>query len=262
MQSFTGEGNVTGGKFSSKIKASGVKVNRFSVDKVEIASKGTVKAEGKFAGVVKGLDLTFAVEDGTAASGAAISAKVGGEFSSDLADVTASVDVAKGPSAHVSAMFSKGSAHFGAKASMNTAELSKGLGAFSAYDFLLGYTNGGLTGAVEVNKKLSSLRIAAHHKGESSSFIVDTSVGLAGKGAAKDTAPKKLMDDVKVRLGGSYKYDSALTLLADVDQAGTLRVATENKVSNMATLTLGGSVDLTAIGRDVHSVSTKLSISA
>ena len=71
-----------------------------------------------------------------------------------------------------------------------------------------------------------------------------------------------LLSSINVQAGASFVYDPSLTVHADVNQAGTLRIATENKISNMATLTLGGAIDLTAIGRDVHSVSTKLSISA
>jgi hypothetical protein len=261
LQTFTGEGKVSGGKFSSKIKAAGVKVNRFSVDKVEIASKGTIKADGKFAGIVKGLDLTFALEDGTAASGTDISAKVGGEYASELVDVTVDVDLAKGPSAKVTALLTKDAALAGASASVNTADLSKGLGAFSAYDFLLGYTTGGFTGAVEVTKKLSHVSIGAIQKNDKGSFVVKTGVSLAAD-KAEDKKVAKILGGVNVQAGASFVYDPSLTVHADVNQAGTLRIATENKLSSMATLTLGGSVDLTAIGRDVHSVSTKLSISA
>eukprot|EP00540_Astrosyne_radiata_P001604 CAMPEP_0116827004 /NCGR_PEP_ID=MMETSP0418-20121206/2852_1 /TAXON_ID=1158023 /ORGANISM="Astrosyne radiata, Strain 13vi08-1A" /LENGTH=292 /DNA_ID=CAMNT_0004455719 /DNA_START=17 /DNA_END=895 /DNA_ORIENTATION=+ len=257
---FTGEGKVSGGKFSSKIKASGVKVNRFAIDKVEIASKGTIKADGKFAGIVKGLDLTFAFEDGTAASGTDISAKVGGEFATDAADVTIDVDVAKGPSAKATALFAKSNAVVGVSAAVNTAEISKGLGAFSAYDFLLGYKTGGFTGGVEVTNKLSTVSVGAIQKNDNGSFAVKTGLALAGAGKGDKAA--KFLGGVDIQAGGSFVYDPSLTVHAAINQAGTLRLATENKISNTATLTLGGAIDLTAIGRDVHSVSTKLSISA
>jgi hypothetical protein len=60
LQAITGEGKLGGGKFASKLKLAGPKINQFSLDKIEFASKGTFKAEAKIANIVDALDATFA----------------------------------------------------------------------------------------------------------------------------------------------------------------------------------------------------------
>lgn len=59
-QSLTGEGVLKGGKFASKIKVAGPKIRNFSVDKIEVASKGTFKAEASLKAIIEGLDVDFA----------------------------------------------------------------------------------------------------------------------------------------------------------------------------------------------------------
>merc|ERR1719424_1619776 len=99
-----------------KFKVAGPKFSNFSVDKVEVASKGTFKTETTFKGVTDGLDVTFALEDGTAASGKRSSAKVGADFATDAFSASVDVDIPNGPAVTAGGVFATHDAFIGAQA--------------------------------------------------------------------------------------------------------------------------------------------------
>ena len=258
----TGEGSISKTGFASKIKVAGPKFDKFSVDKVEIASAGVVKAETTFSGIMDGVDAAFKLTDGTAASGTATSTTIGVTYSGDAATVVGECDVTGGPSASVNALVSFGDAVVGADAKLKPTELSKGLGAFSAYDFLVGYTKGSFTGGVSVTKKLGNVSIQGIQKGAEGSIVCKSDIKIgAAKKDAKDAAAK-FMDSVSISLGASRKIDDSLSVFAAVDNAGIVRLAAKNSLSKSTSLLLSADLDTTAIGRDVHTGSTKLSFSS
>merc|ERR1719424_2230327 len=215
-----------------KFKVAGPKFSNFSVDKVEVASKGTFKTETTFKGVTDGLDVTFALEDGTAASGKRSSAKVGADFATDAFSASVDVDIPNGPAVTAGGVFATHDAFIGAQAKFDASQLAKGAGAFSAYDFLVGYKAGGFTGGVEVGGKLSTVTVSGIQNGAAGSVAAAAKVPVDALGKSGDKkGAKKVIEGVDIQLGASRKISASPTLLLSAD------------------------LDLSAIGRDVHSVS-------
>jgi len=204
------------------------------------------------------------LEDGTAASGKKGSVVGGFDYVTQHFSTTVAVDVLNGPTVTANGVFETHDAFVGAQAKLNAAKLSKGAEALSAYDFLVGYHTGGFTGGVEVTDKLKTVGLCGHQSSAAGALAAKAtvSVNAFGKKEDKKGASGKILEGVNVQIGASRKIDASLTVFGAVNDEGALKVSASNKLSPSTTLLLSADVDLASIGRDVHSVSTKLSFSA
>lgn len=257
----TAEGSLSEDKkFSAKIKGAGPKIDAFSLEKVEIASKGTVKAEAKFVGVVEGLDATFALEDGTRTAKKDVSAKVGATYTSSSVTGEVKVDVADGPIVEASLLFDVQRVLVGTKIVADTAGIKKAdkpdrAAGVTDYDVIVGYRKEGTLIAAQTSDRLQNVKVGVSHR------FKDGELAAAVTGATRIVKGDKAAEKVTVDVGTSWASDASTTIFAAVNNEGIARVAAATAVTPKTKITLCAQIDLQNIGRDVHKFGTKINVS-
>jgi len=232
-----------------------------SLDKLEVASAGTVKADISVPDLVPNTKITFKVEDGHAA-GANTSGKFGVETVQDFgvsAGVKAELDAVQGDGSF-SVLLKKSGVLVGANTAFTTplapaADAKKAKAGFNVtgYDFLLGYTTGAATFGVQTGKKVSNATAFVH-------AAVTPQVTVA---AQAEAALAKGAKGIKASIGGSYKVDKDVTLYGSIDNKAVIKGAAALAVAPKASLTVFGELNALKIEEDgKHFFGTKLSLRA
>lgn len=238
------------------------KTSPVSLDKFEVGSDGTVKADLSLPEVAANTTASFKVEDGSRASSAKISGKFGVETVQQVgvqAGVKADFDAVQGDGSF-SVLLKKSGVLVGANTAFTTplapaADAKKAKAGFNVtgYDFLLGYTTGAATFGVQTGKKVSNATAFVH-------AAVTPQVTVA---AQAEAALAKGAKGIKASIGGSYKVDKDVTLYGSIDNKAVIKGAAALAVAPKASLTVFGELNALKIEEDgKHFFGTKLSLRA
>jgi len=231
------------------------KTGSIHVNKLAIDSAGVVDAEFGLPNLAAGTSATFALKDGTRASGAASSAKIGVKTLQDLGvntGVKLDVDAVKGV-ADASVLFNHGQFMLGASTSLDAHLADKSGVEVTGYDAVVAMHQDGTRFGVQTAKKFAQATAFVHSKASST-------VTLAGQATfgLKPAAAKP----VNVAFGATYLWDDATKVSGALDDAGNVKLAYNLAVSPKATLNVYGEVKALDIAGDAHRFGTKLSLRA
>lgn len=243
---FTSEGKLKSKGFDATVKAEFAK-DSFKVDKIELASAGTLVAEFKLAGLTDGLDLTFKAHESLRTAGTLSYGKLGATYKADSLRVDTEVDLINGPTVDASAVFGYQNVSVGATATFNAGAKENQL---SGYGVGLAYAGAGFSVGARTLNKFGNVEAGLIHAVNSNTKVAATAAFAlpSGKG---ETAPWT------VAVGGSHG-----AVQAKIDTSGKVSANYETKLNSCATLTFAAAVDATNLGSDKHSLGFGLAFSA
>lgn len=244
---FTTEGTLGSKGFESKLKAEFSR-GAFVVDKLEVASAGTLDGEFKLVDF-QGVDLSFKAHESLRTAGTLSKGVLGVTYKNDSTRVDAEVDVINGPTAKAAAMFGYDAFRVGATGTFNAKS-----GGLSDYGVALGYRGNGFNAGARTTNKFGNVEAGLFQEVNSKCTFAATASFAVPKGDAET-------DPWAVSLGGAYKLDGGASVQASVDSNGNVGGNYETTVAGGVTLGVAASIDATNLGSDKHKFGLGLTFS-